>query len=185
MGRVADQLLLFYGDAEQFRDEETLDEQMLALPVSGGRPVHRLVLKATSMRDNLGEVHWTSDHVRSVLPGSTMQRLLLLTSLGNVAAVSPSEVSELAALALGGLYRQDLREEYMTIVATRDVDGNLTRSPDDVVISIEHPRTKSEFAYRVPWRLASPPKLVAIVPSGRHVAVGDLGGHFAILSLPR
>ncbi|MBX5463280.1 MAG: hypothetical protein IRZ28_19590 [Steroidobacteraceae bacterium] len=179
MGRVADNLLLFYGDANLEQDSDLRDESVLVIAVDDpARQANRLVFPAFIDGEEGGKARWRSTHVRRLLPASAPGRVYVLTEGPAGVAILGSDAKpiDVQTNALFASEHGDGREIYELCV---------TSSDEGVFTQIRHRRTGAHLKYPLPWQFSERPELAVISHDGRRTLVASRAGHMLLMDLSR
>jgi hypothetical protein len=177
IGKVDDNILLFYGDANRAHDADLRDESVLVISIDDPeRKTNRLVFAAAAAEDENGKTHWRSTHVRRLLPASVPGRVYALTESPQGVAVLGADAKPVGVHldALFATEYHDGRETY---------ELNVKSSQNKAVMEVGRLGTDTRFSYELPWRSEAAPDLAAISSEGRHVVVANAAGGILLVDL--
>ena len=179
IGRVADNVLLFYGDVNLEHDSDLRDESVLVIAVDDpARQTNRLVFPAFTDGEEGGKPRWRSTHVRRLLPASAPGRVYALTEGPGSVAILGSDAKPIQVQpdALFASEHSDGREVY---------DLRVTSSGDGVFTHISHRRTGARLKYSLPWRFDIAPAFAVISHDGSRTLVASPAGDILLVDFSR
>jgi hypothetical protein len=177
IGKVGDNVLLFYGDAHLADDSDLRDESVLVIAIDEPeRQTNRLVFPAVADEAKKGNARWLSTHVRRLLPASAPGRVYALTEGPRGVAVLGADAKPMQVHhdSLFSTEYRDGRETY---------DLSVKSSGDVAAVEVSHRRTGAHLNYQLPWRFQHEPKLAAIARAGRQVVVASAAGDLLLIDL--
>jgi hypothetical protein len=175
IARIENQLILFYGDADVYADRKMWDERMTIVPIGGCEQQRdHVVFRAEHQVDNLGEVHWTSDHVEGLLPGSHKGRMLALASGPRIVAVKSDGSTEPTGESLASRDYVDHDQVY---------SFGVTASVTGPWLTVRHLKTETTLRHQLPWIFKAEPGFAAIGGGGQHIAVVSTKGDVLFVDL--
>jgi hypothetical protein len=179
IAKVADNILLFYGDSTLFQHSDLRDESVLVISVDEPeRQTNRLVFPALTDEEEGGKRRWLTTRVRRLLPASAPGRVYALTEGPRGVAVLGFDAKPIE-VHTGSLFSTEYRDG-------REIyDLRVKRSGDGALMEISRRATGARLGYELPWRYGHEPRLAAISREGRHIVVADATGSILLIDLSK
>lgn len=176
LAKIEDDLVLFYGDERAWDDVALKNERMVIIPLANGaQRTDRVAFETTSFVDNLGEGHWTAQHVETVLPTSGRERMLVSGSVdGGVVALTRNGRHEPALGNLFAVHYADREQVYSFTVG---------RNERELTVAAQHLPSGTTLRDELPWGFPADPELAAISRDGRHIVAASRNGHVLVVDV--